>query len=70
MPFDVVPRIVSSVLWHHVDAGLKQRIKALNHFLSDIYSDQQIVNDGLVPRELIDSAATFLPQCFGVEAVS
>jgi uncharacterized circularly permuted ATP-grasp superfamily protein len=67
MPFDVVPRIVSSVLWHHVDAGLKQRIKALNLFLSDVYSDQQIVNDGIVPRELIDSAKTFLPQCMGLK---
>ena len=43
MPFDIIPRIISSVLWHHVDAGLKQRIKALNCFLSDVYSEQQIV---------------------------
>lgn len=67
MPFDIVPRIISSVLWHHIDAGLKQRIKALNHFLSDIYSDQHIVNDGIVPRELIDSASTFLPECVGLK---
>ncbi len=67
MPFDIVPRIVSSVLWHHVDAGLKQRIRALNHFLSDIYSDQRIVKEGLIPRELIDTATTFLPQCIGLK---
>ncbi len=67
MPFDVIPRIVSSILWRHIDAGLKQRIKALNCFLSDIYNEQAIVKDGVLPRELIDSAATFLPQCVGLK---
>lgn len=66
MPFDIIPRIISSVLWHHVDAGLKQRIKALNCFLSDIYSKQQIVKDGIIPQELIDTAPTFLPECMGL----
>ncbi|MGI9470853.1 MAG: circularly permuted type 2 ATP-grasp protein, partial [Rubripirellula sp.] len=66
MPFDIVPRIISSVLWRHIEAGLKQRIKALNHFLADIYSDQAIVHDGIIPRELIDSATTFLPECVGL----
>ena len=67
MPFDVMPRIVSSAAWSHIEAGLQQRIKALNLFLSDIYSKQQIVNDGIIPRELIDSASTFLPQCMGLK---
>ena len=67
MPFDIVPRIVSAVTWHHIEAGLKQRIKALNLFLSDIYSDQQIVKEGILPRELVDSAGTFLPQCMGLK---
>jgi uncharacterized circularly permuted ATP-grasp superfamily protein len=67
MPFDIVPRIISAVLWQHIEAGLKQRIKALNYFLSDVYSDQQIVKEGIVPRELIDSAPTFLPQCVGLK---
>lgn len=67
MPFDIVPRVVSSILWQHVEAGLKQRIKALNLFLSDIYSDQNIVNDGIIPRELIETAPTFLPQCVGLK---
>ncbi len=67
MPFDIVPRIISAVLWHHIEAGLKQRIKALNCFLSDVYSDQQIIKEGIVPRELIDSAPTFLPECMGLK---
>lgn len=67
MPFDIVPRIVSAIAWSHIEAGLKQRIKALNMFLSDVYSGQQIINDGVLPRELIDSAPTFLPQCMGLK---
>jgi uncharacterized circularly permuted ATP-grasp superfamily protein len=67
MPFDILPRIVPSILWRHIDAGLRQRIKALNMFLSDIYSKQEIVNEGVIPRELIDSAPTFLPQCMGLK---
>ncbi len=67
MPFDIVPRIVSSVLWHHIEAGLKQRINALNHFLADIYHEQHIVKEGIVPRELIETAPTFLPQCVGLK---
>ncbi len=67
MPFDIVPRIISAIAWAHIEAGLKQRIKALNMFLSDIYSDQQIVNDGVLPRELVDTAPTFLPQCMGLK---
>ncbi|MEM1069320.1 MAG: circularly permuted type 2 ATP-grasp protein [Planctomycetota bacterium] len=66
-PFDIVPRIVSSVLWQHIEAGLKQRIRALNHFLSDVYSEQAILKEGIVPRELIDTCKAFLPQCMGLK---
>ena len=67
MPFDIVPRIISAIAWNQVETGLKQRIRALNMFLSDIYSEQQIVKDEVLPRELIDSAETFLPQCMGLK---
>jgi uncharacterized circularly permuted ATP-grasp superfamily protein len=67
MPFDIVPRIVSAVLWMHIEAGLKQRIKALNAFLADIYSTQQIVKDGILPRQLVDTAPTYLKQCVGLK---
>lgn len=66
MPFDVVPRIVSAMLWQHIEAGLKQRIRALNMFLSDIYGEQRILADGIIPRDLIESAPTFLKQCVGL----
>ena len=67
MPFDIVPRIISKVLWNHIESGLKQRIRALNHFLSDVYSKQQIIKDGIVPRELVESASGFVPQCMGLK---
>ncbi|KAA5544410.1 circularly permuted type 2 ATP-grasp protein [Roseiconus nitratireducens] len=67
MPFDVVPRIVSAMLWKHIDAGLKQRIRALNRFLCDIYNERQIVHDGIIPAELIDTAPSYLKQCKGLK---
>ncbi|TWT98680.1 circularly permuted type 2 ATP-grasp protein [Stieleria varia] len=67
MPFDVVPRIVSSLLWKHIDAGLKQRIRALNRFLCDVYNEREIVQEGIVPAELIDSCPAYLKQCVGLK---
>lgn len=65
-PFDIIPRIVGPDEWDHVELGLQQRIKALNLFIDDIYHDQQIVQDGIVPRNLIDGAKTFREQCRGL----
>ena len=67
MPFDIVPRVLGAMLWQHIEAGLKQRIKALNLFLNDIYNEQAILNDNVVPRELIENAATFLKPCIGLK---
>ena len=65
-PFDIIPRIVSAEEWGWVERGLKQRIHALNLFIHDIYHDQKIIKDGVVPQELIQSAAGFRPQCVGL----
>jgi uncharacterized circularly permuted ATP-grasp superfamily protein len=67
MPFDIVPRIVSTTMWNHVEAGLKQRVKALNCFLSDVYSNQEIVNEGIIPRELVETSTAYLPECKGLK---
>ncbi len=67
MPFDVIPRIVSPINWNHIDAGLRQRIRALNLFLCDIYNEQAIVKDGIIPAELIESAPSYLKQCQGLK---
>src|SRR5258706_4020350 len=65
-PFDLIPRIVSALEWKQIEAGLKQRIHALNLFLDDIYHDQKIIKDGVVPAEGIHSAKSLRPQCVGV----
>jgi uncharacterized circularly permuted ATP-grasp superfamily protein len=66
-PFDIVPRIVAADEWETLDRGLKQRIHALNLFLSDIYGDQKILTDGVIPEELIYSASGFLKPCMGLK---
>src|ERR1700693_5086794 len=65
-PFDLVPRIVSASEWDHIERGLKQRIRALNLFLDDIYHQQKIVKDGAIPAEIIRSAKSFRAPCVGM----
>jgi uncharacterized circularly permuted ATP-grasp superfamily protein len=65
-PFDLVPRIVAASEWDHVERGLKQRIRALNLFLDDIYHEQKIVKDGVIPAEIIHSARCFRAPCVGI----
>lgn len=66
-PFDIIPRIVCAEEWRFLERGLKQRISALNLFLADIYGDQKIIEDGVIPRELIESASGFQPACMGLK---
>ncbi|MFG6094674.1 circularly permuted type 2 ATP-grasp protein [Leptothoe sp. ISB3NOV94-8A] len=66
-PFDVVPRVVPRNEWQWLETGLKQRIKALNCFLDDIYNGQNIIKDGVIPREVIESATGFLKPCLGLK---
>ena len=62
----LVPRIVAASEWEYIERGLKQRIRALNLFLDDIYHQQRIVKDGLIPAEIILSAKSFRPSCVGM----
>ncbi|NES03701.1 MAG: circularly permuted type 2 ATP-grasp protein, partial [Okeania sp. SIO2F4] len=66
-PFDVVPRIISVSEWNFLETGLKQRIHALNLFIADIYGEQKIIKDGVIPLELINSASGFLKPCIGLK---
>src|SRR5579864_4877319 len=65
-PFDLVPRIVPAGEWDHVERGLKQRVHALNAFIDDIYHDQKILRDGVIPSEVILSAVSYRKQCQGL----
>lgn len=66
-PFDIVPRVVEAHEWTRIEAGLKQRITALNMFLDDVYNDGKIVRDKVVPEELLLSAPCFLKECKGLK---
>jgi uncharacterized circularly permuted ATP-grasp superfamily protein len=65
-PFDVVPRVMGAKEWARIERGLKQRIQALNLFLDDLYHNQKIIKDGVVPEEVIRSAKSFRSQCIGL----
>jgi len=65
-PFDLMPRIVAASEWERIDRGLKQRIRALNLFLDDLYHDQKIVKDGVVPAEIIFSSKAYRKECVGL----
>lgn len=65
-PFDPMPRIMTKQEWDKVDAGLKQRLKALNLFIDDLYNGQRIVEDGVFPLEVLEGSVNFRPQCRGI----
>ncbi|MCA9548404.1 MAG: circularly permuted type 2 ATP-grasp protein [Myxococcales bacterium] len=66
-PFDVVPRVVPAAEWAVLERGLKQRIEALNLFVDDIYHDQKILEDGVVPRHIVETSKSYLPACKGLK---
>src|SRR5438552_712533 len=65
LPFDLVPRIVPAAEWDRIERGLKQRIRALNLFIDDLYHEQKIVRDGVVPGEIVFTSKAFRRQCAG-----
>lgn len=68
-PYDSVPRIISKSDWDYLEAGLKQRVKALNMFLWDIYHDKNIVKDNVVPPEFAYASKGYMPECEGIDPI-
>jgi uncharacterized circularly permuted ATP-grasp superfamily protein len=66
-PFDIIPRIMPSDEWHTIEAGLVQRLNALNLFIDDVYHDQRCVSTGVVPSELVSGSPNFRRECVGVD---
>lgn len=66
-PFDLIPRIIPRREWEHVERGLTQRIKALNLFLKDLYHEQRIVKEGIVPEEVVMSGKHFRKEFVGFD---
>lgn len=61
-PFDLIPRIIPAVEWDAIERGLIQRITALNLFLHDVYHSQNILRDGVIPKQIVWEAADFRPE--------
>ena len=66
-PFDIIPRVIAESEWSRTSLGLRQRLRALNCFIHDIYNDQKILKDKVVPAELILNSENFRKQCVGVK---
>lgn len=66
-PFDIIPRMLRQKEWHHVEKGLKQRLMALNLFITDIYNDEKILKDKVVPRDLLRSSKDYRKECEGIK---
>jgi uncharacterized circularly permuted ATP-grasp superfamily protein len=67
IPFDVIPRIIPKREWQQMEAGLRQRVNALNRFVHDVYHEQAIVKAGVVPQEQVLKNAQFRPEMVGVD---
>ena len=70
IPFDIIPRVINAAEWTRLQAGLVQRVTALNHFLHDVYHDQAILKAGVIPREQVLNNAQYRPAMQGVKLPS
>ena len=66
-PFDLVPRVIPNAEWRKLERGLQQRVVALNMFLRDVYHDQRIVRDGVIPAHLVYGAKNYRREMIGVD---
>jgi uncharacterized circularly permuted ATP-grasp superfamily protein len=62
LPFDCLPRVITASEWLHIEAGVKQRVKALNSFLHDIYHERRIIKEGVIPAALVLGNPNYRPE--------
>jgi uncharacterized circularly permuted ATP-grasp superfamily protein len=67
LPFDLIPRVLSSQDWDYIERGVTQRVSALNLLLDDIYHDQKILRDGIIPSDLVLNNAYYRPMMRGLD---
>jgi uncharacterized circularly permuted ATP-grasp superfamily protein len=67
LPFDVIPRVLTASAWAKIEAGVKQRVTALNMFLHDVYHERKILKDGVVPAELVLGNVCYRPEMVGLD---
>jgi uncharacterized circularly permuted ATP-grasp superfamily protein len=65
-PLDIIPRAMPGDEWNRIEAGLVQRVRALNLFIDDLYNERRILKDKVVPAEIIDSSRNYLEPCRGI----
>ncbi len=65
LPFDVIPRVISPEDWRHIDTGCQQRVAAINQFLHDVYHEQRILKEGVIPAELVVGNSNYRPEMVG-----
>lgn len=66
-PFDIIPRIITQKDWEEVETGIAQRLKALNLFLEDIYNEQLIIKEGIIPAALISTCPHYIQEVHGIK---
>jgi len=66
-PFDVIPRVLAASEWDRIHEGLVQRLRALNRFIDDVYHAQRVVQEAVVPGEVLLDSPNFRPECVGVD---
>lgn len=64
-PFDPIPRVIERDEFMYLEKGLKQRVRALNEFILDVYSERKIIRDGVIPEEFVFAGSGFMAQCDG-----
>jgi uncharacterized circularly permuted ATP-grasp superfamily protein len=67
LPFDVIPRVLSAAEWKQIESGVIQRVAALNLFLHDVYHEQRVLKDGVVPRSLVLGNGNYRPEMVGFD---
>jgi uncharacterized circularly permuted ATP-grasp superfamily protein len=69
-PFDLIPRVLSAKEWTEIEAGIKQRVAAINLFLADIYGPQHVLKDGIIPSHLVFGNSNFRKEMQGVKVTN
>jgi len=65
-PFDLIPRVIPASVWETIERGLIQRVTALNMFLTDLYGEQRIVQENVIPEHVLFGTAGYLPELRGI----
>lgn len=65
-PFDLIPRAISGSEWSRTETGLKQRIRALNLFIQDVYNERRAIRDGIIPEEVVMQSKGYREACVGM----